>query len=74
MTIVTGEWPAQGVRMRVTRGSFIIPAALFDEGREDDLARHFARSMPGDAKPGRREKLRDGGVRLHWRIIRVVAA
>lgn len=39
-----------------------------------DLARHFARSIPDEATPGRRERLAGGAVRIHWRVIRVVAA
>lgn len=73
-TRVTGPWPPQGVAMRVRRGSFVIPADLFDEGREHDLARHFAQSIPDEAETGRREKLAGGAVRMHWRIITVVAA
>lgn len=70
---VFGEWPASGVTFDIVRGSFEIPAALFDEGREADLARHYAQRMPPEAKPGRREKLGARGVRIHWRITRVVA-
>jgi len=72
-SVVRGEWPRQGVTFRVQRGDFVIPAALFEEGREDDLARHFAQRIPDEASPGRREKLAGGSVRLHWRIITVVA-
>lgn len=71
---VWGEWPEGGVTFRVQRGSFVIPADLFEEGRDDDLARFFAQRIPDEAKPGRREKLPGGAVRMHWRIIDVVAA
>lgn len=71
---VFGKWPRQGVTFDVRRGSFVIPADLFEDGREMDLARHFARSIPDEAIPGRRERLAGGAVRIHWRVIRVVAA
>lgn len=73
-TPVRGAWPRQGVTFHVQRGDFVIPAHLFDEGREDDLARFFAQRIPDDATPGRRDRLAGGAVRLHWRIITVVAA
>lgn len=72
---VFGEWPPQGVTFDVRRGSFVIPAALLEDGREHDLARHYARSIPDEAHAYRREALgRALGVRIHWRIIHVVAA
>ena len=71
---VFGKWPRQGVTFDVRRGSFVIPAALFEDGAEYDLARHFARNMPDEASAARRERLPGGAVRIHWRIIRVVAA
>lgn len=69
---IFGDWPEAGVAFAVRRGSFVIPAELFDEGRESDLARYFAQRMPPGAKAGRREKLAGGSVRLHWRTITVV--
>lgn len=72
--VILGGWPADGVTFDVRRGSFVIPAHLFEDGAEADLARHFARSIPDEAAPGRRERLAGGAVRVHWRIIRVVAA
>jgi len=71
---VFGKWPRQGVTFDVRRGSFVIPAHLFEDGAEMELARHFARSMPDEATAGRRERLAGGAVRIHWRIVRVVAA
>lgn len=71
---VFGKWPRQGVTFDVRRGSFVIPADLFEDGREMDLARHFAQRIPDEATPGRRERLAGGAVRIHWRIVRVVAA
>lgn len=71
---VLGGWPADGVTFDVRRGSFVIPAHLVEDGAEMDLARHFARSIPDEATPGRRERLAGGAVRVHWRVIRVVAA
>ena len=72
--VILGEWPADGVTFDVRRGSFEIPAHLFEDGAETELARHFARSIPDEATPGRRERLAGGAVRIHWRIVRVVAA
>ena len=71
---VFGKWPRQGVTFDVRRGSFVIPAHLLEDGAEMDLARYFARNMPDEATPGRRERLAGGAVRIHWRVIRVVAA
>ena len=71
---VFGKWPRQGVTFDVRRGSFEIPAHLFEDGAEMDLARHFARSMPDEATACRRERLAGGAVRIHWRVIRIVAA
>lgn len=73
-TRVFGKWPAGGVTFDVRRGSFVIPAHLFEDGAETELARHYARSIPDEATPGRREGLAGGAVRVHWRIVRVVAA
>lgn len=73
-TPARGKWPRQGVTFRVQRGDFVIPAHLFEEGREEDLARFFAQRIPDDASPGRRDRLAGGSVRMHWRIITVVAA
>lgn len=66
------EWPERGVTFDVRRGSFVIPAEMFDD--EHELARFFAQRMPDDAKVGRRERLPGGAIRIHWRIIHVVAA
>lgn len=71
--VILGEWPADGVTFDVRRGSFVIPPHLFEDGAEADLARHYARSIPDEATPGRRERLAGGAVRIHWRIIHVVA-
>ena len=70
---VFGEWPSDGVTFDVRRGSFIIPAHLFEDGAEMELARHYARNTPDGAATGRRERLAGGAVRVHWRIVRVVA-
>lgn len=72
--VILGGWPVDGVTFDVRRGSFVIPVHLFEDGAEMDLARHFARSIPDEATPGRRERLVGGSVRIHWRVIRVVAA
>ena len=71
--VILGGWPRAGVTFDVRRGSFEIPAHLFEDGAEMDLARHYARSIPDEATPGRRERLAGGAVRIHWRVIRVVA-
>ncbi|UYL87169.1 hypothetical protein QEH40_gp48 [Microbacterium phage OscarSo] len=70
-TEIRGEWPAAGVTFDVRRGSFVIPAELFEDGAELELARFFASRIPDEAKPARRERV-PGGLRVHWRIIRVV--
>ena len=70
---VFGKWPRAGVTFDVRRGSFEIPAHLFEDGAEMDLARHYARSISDEATPGRRERLAGGVVRIHRRVIRVVA-
>lgn len=70
-TEVRGEWPATGVTFDVRRGSFVITSALLEDGAELELARFFATRIPDEAKPSRREKV-PGGLRVHWRIIRVV--
>lgn len=59
---------------RVQRGSFTIPGALFEDGRELDLARHYATHMPDDrAARGQWDKPdAAGNVVVHWRIIRRV--
>lgn len=72
--VILDDWPADGVTFDVRRGSFIIPAHLLEDGAEADLARHYARSIPDEATPGRRERLAGGAVRIHWRVVRVVAA
>jgi hypothetical protein len=57
----------------VTRkGSFVMPARLFEDGNERELAYFFATRMPMLAKPARREVLASGDVVQHWRITTVV--
>lgn len=62
-------------RCVTTTGSFTIPAALFDDGRDLDLARYFAQRMPDRAKSaGRSKPLPNGDIVVRWRIIDVVPA
>lgn len=78
MTIIRGEWPASGVTFRTTRGSFILDADMLvrAEATGDDweIRRAYAKALPDEAVAYKRERLRDGSVRVLWRIIRVVAA
>lgn len=57
-------------RTVVKRGSFTIPAALFTDDREHELARYFATHMPEGARSaGRSAPLPNGDVVVRWRII-----
>jgi hypothetical protein len=63
------DFPAE--RHIVTRsGSFRIPGDLFDDGREHDLMRFYARNMPDDAKPAGRLMVQ-GAVIQKWRVTTV---
>lgn len=71
-------WPEQGVTFETIRGSFVIEADALARaavtGDDFEIRRAFARHLPDEAKPSRREKIRGGGLRVHWRIVRVVPA
>jgi hypothetical protein len=58
-------------RLVVTRGSFHLADELFEDGAEADLARAWATMMPEGAKPARRQRVA-GGIRQHWRRVRIV--
>lgn len=60
------------VTFRTTSGAFTIPAALFDDGLEYELARYFATHMPEGAKSAGRDVLPNGAVVVRWRRIEVV--
>lgn len=78
MTIVTGEWPASGVTFETTRGSFILDAAMLERaamtGDDYEIRRAYAKALPPEAVAYKREPVRGGGVRIRWRIIRVIRA
>lgn len=57
---------------RTYSGEFVIPAELFDEGREDELAYHFASSMPKGARSAGSVTDKDGNATVKWRRIRII--
>lgn len=61
-------------RCIVTRGAFMVPAHLFDDGRELDLARHLATHLPDGRRASTTWERPDehGNVRIRWRIVDVV--
>lgn len=55
---------------RVKRGSFTIPAELFEDGREGELGYFYATHMPEEHAAGQWEKPdATGNVLVRWRII-----
>lgn len=78
MTIVRGEWPTSGVTFRTERGAFILGADMIKRaemtGDDFEIRRTITQALPAEAVAYKRERLRDGAVRVLWRIIRVVAA
>lgn len=74
---VVGKWPKAGVTFETTRGSFEISAEVLARadvtGDDFEIRRAFAIGIPPGARATRREKVR-GGLRISWRIIRVVSA
>lgn len=54
------------------RGTFSIPTDLLEDGREADLARHYAQRMPEGALPAGRIREKDGSVTVRWRKTRVI--
>lgn len=72
MALVTGKWPKRGVTFETIRGNFVIPADVIEHEDEGEIRHLFAVKLPLDAKVHKREKTREGGLRVFWRIIRVV--
>lgn len=76
MSIVRGDWPASGVTFKTQRGSFILDADLIARaemtGDDFEIRRAYAKALPAEAVAYKRERLRDGSMRIRWRIIRVV--
>jgi hypothetical protein len=54
----------------VSRGSVAVPAALFEEGREDELRVFLAERLPHRCTSLTRRVTRDG-VTIHWRKVGV---
>ena len=78
--LVLGAWPASGVTFETTRGSLVLDADVLaraeETGDDFEIRRAFARAFemhPG-ARAYRREKIPGGGVRVYWRVVRVVEA
>jgi hypothetical protein len=64
---------AVNIRFAVDRGSFTVPGELFEEGREGDLARHWARALDGRKVTIARKEVSAGGdVVVHWRHVRTI--
>lgn len=77
VALVTGKWPKKtGVTFETIRGVFVIPQEMIDRadvtGQDFEIRRLFAQKLPDGAKVYRKEKTRDGGLRVLWRIVRVV--
>lgn len=64
--------PDMRVTFRTTSGTFVLPARLFEDGAEHELAYRFATSMPEGAQSAGRTVDREGNVTVRWRKIRVV--
>lgn len=65
----------QVARFITERGEFTVPADLFDDGREHDLAVFWATHLPTPnrwALTSSRTHHRDGSVSVRWRRTRVV--
>jgi hypothetical protein len=60
------------VTFKTTRGSFEIPAALFDDDREHELRVYFATHLPEDCTTVARKAHRDGSATVTWRKVAVV--
>lgn len=73
---VFGKWPKRGVTFDVERGSFAISREIMQRaeltGDDFEIRREFARHLKPGARAYRRERSA-GGLRIYWRIIRVVA-
>lgn len=74
--MIVGKWPKAGVTFRTTRGAFVIPAEVMARaemtGDDFEIRRAYAKALPPEAVAYRRERSKDGSVRVYWRIIRVV--
>lgn len=72
-----GDWPLCGVTFHTTRGVFEISADVMQRAAayDDDweIRRAYAKALPPEAVAYRRQRLKDGTLRVYWRIIRVVA-
>ena len=76
MALVTGKWPKTGVTFETIRGNFLIPPEMLERasltGDTWEVSRLFAQKLPDEAKVHKKEKTREGGLRVFWRIVRVV--
>lgn len=76
---VVGEWPSAGVTFDQLKGAFEISPEVMARfeltGDDFEIRRAFAvhLSAHDEARPYRRVKTREGGLRVYWRSIRVVA-
>lgn len=62
-------------RFEVRRGSFLVPAELFEDGAEYELAVYFGQRLPSadDGVPLTTTRQRTkAGVVIHWRKVRVL--
>lgn len=69
---MTFELPDIVVTFKTTSGAFVLPAHLFEDGREHELGYHFATRMPEGAKSAGRAIDKEGNVTVRWRRIEVV--
>lgn len=76
MALVTGKWPKTGVTFETIRGNVLIPAEMIERadatGDEFEIRRLLAQRLPAEAKVHKKEKTREGGLRVFWRIVLVV--
>lgn len=76
---VLGPWPDAGVTFDQMKGAFEIAPEIMARaeatGDDFEIRREFARHLSPheEARPYRRVKTREGGLRVYWRSIRVVA-
>lgn len=77
MAVVTGKWPKKrGVTFETIRGDFLISSEMIERaeatGDDSEIRRHFAGRLPSGARVHKKEKTREGGLRVFWRIVLVV--